>query len=177
MVYQTLLENFKEVVSRDPYRGSQNEWFKILSSKRKGKAGELMVGASLEEMGVEVCSSKQARKEKLVDSSIKLSDYDLYLKSLGLKSEVKTSTMWGEGTNFTFQQIRNQEYDIIIFQFILPNEVKLFYCTKDDAQNYIMVDGHGQHGGGDATETYWITFDLKSVPNYIIPITELLNND
>lgn len=177
MVYQTLLENFKEVVSRDPYRGSQNEWFKILSSKRKGKAGELMVGASLEKMGVEVCSSKQARKEKLVDSSIKLSDYDLYLKSIRLKSEVKTSTMWGEGTNFTFQQIRNQEYDIIIFQFILPNEVKLFYCTKDDAQNYIMVDGHGQHGGGDATETYWITFDLESVPNYIIPITELLNND
>jgi hypothetical protein len=177
MEYQTLLENFKEVVSRDPYRGSQNDWFKILSSKRKGKAGELMVGAALEREGVDVWSSKQARKGKLVDTSVKLSDYDLYLKTLELRAEVKTSTMWGEGKNFTFQQIRNQEYDIIIFQFVLPNEVKLFYCTKEDAVNYIMIDGHGQHGGGKATETFWITFDLDNVPNYIIPITELLPNE
>jgi len=177
MEYQTLLETFKESILRDPYRGSQNEWFKNLSSKRKGKAGELMVGASLESEGLNVCSSKQARKDKLVDTSIKLSDYDLYVRSLGLRAEVKTSTMWGEGKNFTFQQIRNQDYDIIIFQFILPNEVKLFYCTKDDAVNNIMIDGHGQHGGGDATETFWITFDLNNVPNYIIPIAELLTNE
>jgi hypothetical protein len=177
MKYQTLLENFKEVIMRDPYRGSQNEWFKNLSSKRKGKAGELMVGATLESMGVSVCSSKQARKDKLVDSSVKLSDYDLYLRSLNLRAEVKTSTMWGEGKNFTFQQIRDQDYDVILFQFILPNEVKLFYCTKEDAVNYIMIDGHGQHGGGKATETFWITFDLDNVPNYIIPITELLPNE
>lgn len=177
MEYQFLLENFKEVVSRDPYRGSENEWFKILSSKRKGKAGELMVGASLEKEGIDVWSSKQARKGKLVDKSVKLSDYDLYLKTLGLRAEVKTSTMWGEGKNFTFQQIRDQDYDIIIFQFVLPNEVKLFYCTKEDAVNYIMIDGHGQHGGGQATETFWITFDLDHVPTYIIPITELLPNE
>ena len=177
MEYKFLLENFKEVVNRDPYRGSQNEWFRILSSRRKGKAGELMVGAALESEGIDVWSSKQARKGKLVDKSVKLSDYDLYLKTLGLRSEVKTSTMWGEGKNFTFQQIRNQEYDIIIFQFVLPNEVKLFYCTKEDAVNYIMIDGHGQHGGGKATETFWITFDLDNVPNYIIPITELLPNE
>ena len=177
MSYVTLLEDFKEVVNRDPYIGSRNEWFKRLSSKRKGKAGELMVGSTLESNGVEVCSSKQARKEKLVDSTIKLSDYDLFLKSMGLRAEVKTSTMWGEGANFTFQQIRDQEYDIIIFQFILPNEELLYYCTKDDALNHIMIDGHGQHGGGDATETYWITFDLENVPDYIIPITELLPNE
>jgi hypothetical protein len=112
-----------------------------------------------------------------VDSSVKLSDYDLYLKTLSIRAEVKTSTMWGEGKNFTFQQIRNQDYDIIIFQFILPNEVKLYYCTKEDAVSNIMVDGHGQHGGGDATETFWITFDLDNVPTYIIPITELLPNE
>ena len=177
MEYQFLLENFKEVVSRDPYRGSENEWFKILSSKRKGKAGELMVGASLEKEGIDVWSSKQARKGKLVDKSVKLSDYDLYLKTLGLRAEVKTSTMWGEGKNFTFQQIRDQDYDIIIFQFVLPNEVKLFYCTKEDAVTHIMIDGHGQHGGGQATETFWITFDLDHVPTYITPITELLPNE
>jgi hypothetical protein len=56
MKYQTLLEDFKEVVSRDPYRGSQNEWFKILSSRRKGKAGELMVGSTLESVGIDVSS-------------------------------------------------------------------------------------------------------------------------
>jgi hypothetical protein len=177
MKYQTLLEDFKEVVSRDPYRGSQNEWFKILSSRRKGKAGELMVGSTLESVGIDVSSSKEARRDNLVDSSVKLSDYDLYLKTLLLRAEVKTSTMWGEGKNFTFQQIRNQDYDIIIFQFILPNEVKLYYCTKEDAVSNIMVDGHGQHGGGDATETFWITFDLDNVPTYIIPITELLPNE
>ena len=177
MSYVQLLESFKEVVNRDPYIGSRNEWFKRLSSKRKGKAGELMVGATLESMGVEVSSSKEARKNKLVSSEIKLSDYDLFLKSIGLKAEVKTSTMWGEGLNFTFQQIRDQDYDIIIFQFILPDRELLYYCTKEDAQNYIMIDGHGQHGGGDATETYWITFDLDHVPNYIIPITELLTNE
>lgn len=177
MKYQTLLEEYKEVILRDPYRGGPNEWFKNLSSKRKGKAGELMVGVSLETMGVEVCSSKQARQDKLVDSSVKLSDYDLYLPSHKFRVEVKTSTMWGDGKNFTFQQIRDQDYDLIIFQFILPEEVKLFYCTKEDAVNYIMIDGHGQHGGGEATETFWITFDLDNVPNYIIPITELLTNE
>ena len=177
MEYQTLLENFKEVIMREPYRGSQNEWFKNLSSKRKGKAGELMVGSSLESMGLSVCSSKKARKDKLVDTSVKLSDYDLYVRSFQLRAEVKTSTMWGEGKNFTFQQIRNQDYDIIIFQFVLPNEVKLFYCTKEDAVTNIMIDGHGQHGGGDATETFWITFDLDNVPHYIIPIAELLTNE
>ena len=67
-----------------------------------------MVGATLESMGVGVCSSKQARKDKLVDSSVKLSDYDLYLRSLNHRAEVKSSTMWGEGKNFTIQQIRNR---------------------------------------------------------------------
>ena len=70
-----------------------------------------------------------------------------------------------------------QDYDVILFQFILPNEVKLYYCTKEAALENIMVDGHGQHGGGDATETYWITFDLETVPNYIIPIEHLLPNE
>jgi hypothetical protein len=136
-----------------------------------------MVGSTLESVGIDVSSSKEARRDNLVDSSVKLSDYDLYLKTLSIRAEVKTSTMWGEGKNFTFQQIRNQDYDIIIFQFILPNEVKLYYCTKEDAVSNIMVDGHGQHGGGDATETFWITFDLDNVPTYIIPITELLPNE
>lgn len=174
MNYSQELSKIKRQVEEDIYRGSEFEWYRNLSSKRKGKVGELMVGDHFQKMGLNVHTSKEARSKKLVDKSIKLSDYDLYIENFNIKAEVKTSTIWGTTNTFKFQQIREQEYDIIIFQFIHPDEVKLFYCTKEDARTYIMIEGNGQHGGGDAEETSWISVTNGKVPAYMKPLNQLI---
>jgi len=174
MNYSQELSKVKRQIEEDIYRGSEFEWYRNLSSKRKGRVGELMVGDHFQKMGMEVYTSKEARTKKLVDKSVRLSDYDLYIKDLEIRAEVKTSTIWGNTNSFKFQQIREQEYDIIVFQFIHPDYVQLFYCTKEEAQQFIMIEGNGQHGGGDAEETSWISVTKDKIPAYMKPLNQLI---
>jgi hypothetical protein len=173
----TYLNNIKK---KDPYINSKNQWFRLLSSRTKGTVGELLVGQYLETEGLDVISPKEAKKQSIVDKSIPTSDYDIFILDSNLKCEVKTSTMWSGSQEFRFQQIRKQEYDIIIFQFIYPETIERYYCTKEVVESMITIPSKVQHGGKKKKnldpDTFWERVKFNTVPEYFIPLNQLVGN-
>jgi len=111
--------------------------------------------------------SKGAQGERLVEEIMKSlghiverpssSNYDRIIS--GHKTEIKVSTTWNNiENNFTWQQIRRQVYDRIIFVGINPNSIDLFWATKKDLDKHIFSkDKFRQHAGKKgAQELYWI---------------------
>lgn len=111
--------------------------------------------------------SKGAEGERLIEEFMistghkveraKSSDYDRIIS--GYKTEIKTSTTWNNTENkFTWQQIRNQDYERIIFLGINPNNIKIYWASKTDLIKYVFsVDYFRQHAGKSGKqELYWL---------------------
>jgi len=173
----TYLNNIKK---KDPYINSKNQWFRLLASRTKGTVGELLVGQYFETEGLDVISPKEAKKRSNVDKSTPTSDYDIFILGSNLKSEIKTSTMWTGSQEFRFQQIRKQEYDIIIFQFIYPEHIERYYCTKEVVESMITIPSKVQHGGKNKKnsdpDTFWERVKSNKVPEYFIPLNQLIGD-
>jgi hypothetical protein len=88
--------------------------------------------------------------------------------------------MWTGSNEFRFQQIRKQEYDIIIFQFIYPEHVERYYCPKQIVEEMIMIPSKIQHGGKNVKnsdpDTYWEIVKYNTVPEYFIPLNQLIGD-
>lgn len=126
------------------WKNSLFRYFRDMSSKSKGAEGEKLVHQFMEKLGHAVFRANN-------------SDFDRYIS--GHKTEIKTSTCWDEIENkFTWQQIRNQEYDRIIFVGINPNDVVFYWATKEDLkENIFNINERRQHSGKNGgQELYWI---------------------
>lgn len=143
------------------------EKFKNMSSVRKGSQGEKLTADLMEQLGSHVPRDKKGRPKKPKGAG---SEYDLFLDHR--KVEVKTSTTWDNVKNsFKWQQLRStQDYDRVIFVGINPNEIYLWWCTKEDLKNNIFgKNKHRQHAGKNGEqELYWLgtngDTDLPEVP-------------
>ena len=87
------------------------------------------------------------------------------MSSAGLRTEIKGSTLWESG-EFRFQQIRNQEYDIVICLGISPLDVQCWVIPKD----VLMEHPPGvvyQHGGQEGRDTAWLTVAPDNPPAWL----------
>lgn len=107
------------------------------------------------------------------------SEFDLYIKIIA--TEVKASTNWTlSETNwsFTFQQIRNQSYDRIIFVGIDRETIYVWWATKEDV---IAADLPAQHTGKSGKDTRWLTVEPNNIPSWFRDMetwpTDLLESD
>lgn len=126
------------------WKNSHFRYFRDMSSKSKGAEGEKLVHQFMEKLGHIVSRAKN-------------SDFDRYIS--GHKTEIKVSTSWDEVEDkFTWQQIRNQEYDRIVFVAINPNDVKFYWASKADLKKYVFdKDEYRQHSGKNGgQELYWL---------------------
>lgn len=140
--YQSLscVNDLSNKMNNDPYRGTPFEAARNLSSRSKGAFFEKLV--------------KEYLKYKFPSLMIRKpfsSDHDTIMNDC--KIEIKGSTLWcsvdGTPTHFRWQQIRNdQDYDIMVFVAMYPNEVKFFYTKKKQLIN--NPDLKNQHGGKNA---------------------------
>jgi hypothetical protein len=150
---------FKEPTSNlDFWQGSLFESFWLMSSpKSKGARGERLAADIMESLGHDILrdgSGKPCRRG---------SDYDITVD--GQRTEVKLSLTWGAAENqWTWQQIRDQDYDRIIFIGINPNNVKMWWATKEDLLKHVIGNrAFQQHGGKKAAgNTYWINRKIPS---------------
>ena len=125
--------------------GSKFEFTRSISSKQKGSFGEKFVAAVMKDMGFDV-----SRRYS--------SDHDIVVN--GMSAEVKMSTAWDNKKDaFKWQQIRNQDYKLIFFLGINPNDFTIWWATKDQLNEKVIgKDEYRQHAGKDGNqELYWIS--------------------
>ena len=138
--------------SRD-WRGSPFEWLRGLQSRRRGKAAETLVERWLSAAGFEVSPPGDSEADLLVN---------------GRRVEVKSSTLWDSGT-YRFQQIRDQNYEIMVCLGLSPFEAHCWVLTKSLLLERVIGHGRGQHGGAAATETAWLTVDPDAPEDWLRP--------
>lgn len=103
-----------------------------------------MVQQFMESLGWEVTKPENTDHDRIID---------------GYKTEIKVSTTWDETLdNWTWQQIRDQDYERAIFVGVNPNDISIWWVTKDDLRKYIIGrDSKRQHAGKDGGQAlYWI---------------------
>lgn len=82
----------------------------------------------------------------------------------GHSVEIKLSTEWENGI-FKFQQIRDQNYSHIILFGVCPTKLYVWCVPKA----VVIQHAQGQHTGGGATETMWLSFPTDNAPAWLSP--------
>jgi len=137
--------------------GTSLYYVHALSSKSKGSI--------LENIVIELCENYF----NLVVEKRKNSSHDVIID--GYETEIKSSMTWdNRPNNWVWQQIRRkQKYDRIIFMGCNPEEVYLWWADKNDLNNKVFpVELKlGQHGGGEANDTFWVSADgIHNIPEW-----------
>lgn len=143
---------------RCPYENSAFRILKEMSSKRKGAVFEKIFEEFMLDKGHTLLKNLN-------------SDHDRRFEKSGqeTKYEIKGSMLWGEdGDSFRWQQIRpEQDYDVMIFMAIYPEQIKFYRATKEEVKKMVEVqdeDGnwiYNQHGGKKVNSG---TFFLHGMP-------------
>ena len=150
----------------DFWRDSLYESFFLMSNpKAKGSRGERLAAEVLEALGHTVLRKKNGKPARLEGDA----DHDIVVD--GYRTEVKLSLTWdGIPDQFTWQQIRPfQKYDRIIVIGMNPNEVKMWWATKQDLEDNIFGKAcYAQHGGKDGKQDlYWIKTEAHGIPSWL----------
>jgi hypothetical protein len=131
----------------DPWENSPFRWIRELQSRRRGKAGELIVTNWLRSEGLEVGRSASSGSDRTV----------------GLQQvEIKLSTLWDNG-QFVFQQIRDQDYRYMVLLGITPESAQVWVVPKTVAMRHSTP----QHTGAKGAETRWLAFDAANPPSWL----------
>jgi hypothetical protein len=96
------------------WAGSLFEWILALSSGSKGKLGKRLV--------YQWCAAKGLSVDNVPDS-----EADMLIN--GHRVEIKFSTLWQDGT-YTFQQIRDQNYEYAVCLGISPFDAHCWVLNK-----------------------------------------------
>ena len=152
---------------------SSFEWIISRPSRQKGAIGERLVSEWLTSHGLNVGRSGDSDADRII---------------AGKRVEIKFSTLWQNG-GYTFQQIRDQNYELMICLGISPSSAHCWVIPKTDILRIIKEDENkkpnkkrirDQHLGKEGTDTKWITVkDVNSIPEWLKPfggsLTEALS--
>lgn len=146
-----LLANAVAVAIVGPRRGAERwvgspfEWLLQLPPASRGKAGEVLAEEWLRRLGYPVSRAKSRHYDRLVGSS---------------RVEIKFSTLWTDDDVYKFQQIRNQEYDVVLCLAVSPHDAHAWLVPK-----HVMVEeAKPQHGGSAGRDTRWLVFKAAAPP-------------
>ncbi len=127
---------------RSPFK-----WIRQLSAKKKGAAIEAMVRCWCDLHGFPVKKSPGSESDCSVG---------------GVFVEIKGSTLWDSGV-YQFNQIRPQDYDLLMLVGISPNEVHLWCPPKGEALKHVKP----QHGGALGRDTFFLKFMANDPPFWL----------
>jgi len=158
----------------DPYKDSIFYLLKCKASRSKGALLEQVYSEYMIKKGVIVHRAESTQHDRIIyenDGSVQFWESRVVLEN-GKKIEIKGSFGWvittgkrkGEISGFTFQQLRDQDYDYIVFVYVWPDRIEFYEASKKDLCNVIFetdengVQIHAQHGGkGKNKDTFWLT--------------------
>ena len=138
----------------DPlWEGSPFAWIrKGLPPRSVGAIGEKLVHAFFTAKGFNVTRSPDRDSDRIIS---------------GLRTEIKFSTPW-EGRAYRFQQIRDQNYDVVVCLGVSPFNAHCWVLPKS-----FVMDNWGtdrlpvQHGGRRGSDTVWLAVDPNDAPAWL----------
>lgn len=139
----------------DQWAGSPFERLKsIPSSRTRGKAFEDLLAEWCAACGLTVAPSPDSDADRIVS---------------GMRVEVKGSTLWQNG-GYKFQQIRDQNYSIIVCLGISPFDAHCWAIPKATVMQW-WQEGKisSQHGGAGGSDTAWLSVNPSAAPDWLQP--------
>ena len=136
----------------DPWAGSPFAWIRCLPSRQVGKIGEQLVDRWCSGNCLPVQRSPDSEADRVI---------------CGKRVEIKFSSLWKSGT-YTFQQIRDQNYDSVIGLGISPFDAHCWIIDKATLREHV-IDHTPQHRGRAGTDTFWLSVDPKNPHDWLRP--------
>ena len=132
----------------DEWIDSPFAWIKTRPSRQVGAIGEKLIAGWLATRGFNVNRSGDSDADRILENK---------------RVEIKFSTLWKTG-GYKFQQIRDQNYDLLICLGVSPFDAHCWVIPKADVMRLWLVEGKitGQHYGN-----IWIRYGLAQFSNSI----------
>jgi len=125
-----------QYAAADEWAGSPFAYLRTLPTASRAKAAEAMVEHALRQLGFRVAPRTAPSHDRVVE---------------GQKVRIKFSTRWRTGL-YTFQQVRDEEYDFLLLLGVSPQEGHLWVLSRTVALSLV---GH---------PTAWISFAPADPP-------------
>ncbi len=124
-------------------------WIKRQQSRRKGAIGENLVAGWCAARGINVLRSPDQEADRILE---------------GVRAEIKFSTLWATGV-YRFQQIRDQNYRILICLGVSPFAAHAWVFEKDFLMSNtgVLAGLSHQHGGAAGRDTAWLSVSPAKV--------------
>jgi hypothetical protein len=142
-------------VQGDPWVGSPFAWILAKPSRQKGAIGERLIAGWLAARGFNVTRAGDSDADRCIE---------------GKRTEIKFSTLWAGGS-YTFQQFRDQRYDLVICLGISPFDAHCWSLPKAEIMNrwHKTRDLSSQHGGAQGADTAWLKVNPAGVQDWLVP--------
>lgn len=139
---------------QEAWKDSPFAWLKTLQSRRRGKAFENLVSSWLIDHNFSVSQSPNSEADLVINS---------------IRAEVKGSTLWESGI-YKFQQIRDQNYKVLICLGISPSDVHIWVIPKEIVMTWWKENKiRSQHGGRSGNDTAWLHVNPGQIHEWLQP--------
>ena len=129
-------------------------WIRRLASRKKGTVSEQIISLWCAAHGFEVAFSPDTEADRVIS---------------GLRIEIKSSTLWAQGF-YKFQQLRDQNYDVVICLGFSPHDVHCWVLSKNlIIEKWKSGDIKSQHGGKQGTDTAWFSVNPSKPQDWLTP--------
>lgn len=127
-------------------------WIRVRPSRQKGAIGEKLISGYLATKGFDVIRSPDREADRIIG---------------GKRAEIKMSFLWENGS-YTFQQIRDQNYEFMICLGISPFSAHCWVLPKRMIMT-LRKEGKisPQHGGKGGVDTAWLIVNPKTIPAWL----------
>jgi hypothetical protein len=135
------------------WQGSPFAWIRTRPSRQRGAIGENLLSGWLAARSFNVLRSPDTEADRIIEAR---------------RVEIKFSTLWESG-NYKFQQIRDQNYDMLICLGVSPFDAHCWVLSKAEVLHHWKGtnDIPAQHGGAAGKDTAWLTVRPESCPQWL----------
>ena len=156
----TIMDDLKSsFLDTSMWENSPFEWLRCLPSRKVGAFAEELLSRWLAQKGFYVKRPSDSEADRI----LQLPQY-----KIEKRVEIKFSTLWSGGS-YRFQQIRDQNYDILLCFGVSPQAAHLWAIPKHIIMS-LWKKGiiSSQHGGRRGRDTAWIDINPKNPPDWIL---------